>query len=217
MRDARRHERRDMPIEPPKALLFDLGGVLVDIDFARALEAWAPHSSLSIAQLREAFKHDLEYEQHERGEIGATEYFDHLATTLQLATTREEIGRGWNAIFLGEIVEARKMVEAMREVVPCYAFTNTNASHMATWTRLFPGVVGAFDRIFASHEMGLRKPEPAAFERICQLTGVKAASTVFFDDLPENVRAAINFGLQAYLVRSPKDIVHSLRAVGLDA
>jgi glucose-1-phosphatase len=206
-----------MPIERPQALLFDLGGVLFGVDFARALEAWAPHSSLSLAQLREAFKHDLQYERHERGEIDATQYFDHLAATLQLATTREEIGQGWNAIFVDEITEARKIVEAMRKVVPCYAFTNTNAFHMAAWSRLFPRVVGAFDRIFASHELALRKPEPAAFERICQLTGVKAASTVFFDDLPENVQAAKSFGLQAFVVQSPKDIVDSLRAVGLDA
>jgi putative hydrolase of the HAD superfamily len=206
-----------MPIGLPKALLFDLGGVLVDIDFNRALEAWAPHSSLSVAQLRAAFKHDQPYERHERGEIGAAEYFDHLATTLRLTATREEIGRGWNAIFVGEIVEARKIIEAMRKVVPCYAFTNTNASHMATWTRLFPAVFAAFDRIFASHELGLRKPEPRAFERICQSTGVEAASTVFFDDLAENVQAASTCGLRAFLVRSPADIVSSLQAVGLAA
>jgi epoxide hydrolase-like predicted phosphatase len=206
-----------MASEPPKALVFDLGGVLIDIDFTRALEAWAPHSSLSLAQLRQAFKHDMQYQQHERGEIDAAQYFDHLAATLQLNAPREEISRGWNAIFVGEIVEARKLVEAMREAVPCYAFTNTNASHMATWTQLFPGVASAFDRIFASHELGLRKPEPAAFERVCQLIRVKAAATVFFDDLPDNVQAASQFGLQAFLVRSPKDIVHSLRSVGLHA
>jgi glucose-1-phosphatase len=205
-----------MPIEPPKALVFDLGGVLVDIDFGRALAAWAPHSSLSLSELRQAFTHDIQYERHERGEIGAAEYFNHLASTLKLTATEEEISRGWNAIFVGEIVEARKIVEAVRRVIPCYAFTNTNASHMATWSMLFPEVVGAFDRIFASHELGLRKPEQAAFERISQLIGVAAVSTVFFDDLPENVQAASTFGLQAFLVRAPKDIVHSLRTVGLD-
>jgi glucose-1-phosphatase len=207
----------DMPPETPRALLFDLGGVVVDIDFDRALQAWAPHSSLSLAQLRERFKHDLQYERHERGEIGADEYFDHLASTLQLTASRDDIARGWNAIFVGEIVQARKIVETMRQVVPCYAFTNTNASHMAAWSRLFPDVVGAFDRIFASHELGLRKPEAAAFARIGELTGVPARSMVFFDDLPENVAAGSDFGLMAFLVRSPMDIVHSLQNVGFGA
>lgn len=202
--------------QAPRALLFDLGGVLIDIDFTRALQAWAPHSTLPLAQLHQLFRHDLQYERHERGEIDAAEYFDHLAATLQLTATHEEIRRGWNAIFVGEIVQTRRLVEAMRKVVPCYAFTNTNASHMAAWSTLFPGVVDAFDRIFASHELGLRKPEAAAFERVCHLAGVAAASTVFFDDLPHNVQAASHFGLQAFLVRSPQDIANGLRAVGLD-
>ena len=203
-----------MPTSAPEALLFDLGGVLVDIDFSRALTAWAPYSVLSPSELRKSFAHDLQYERHERGEIEAGEYFSHLARTLQLTATPEQIERGWNAIFVGEILQTRMLVEAMRGILPCYAFTNTNASHMATWSKLFPGVVGAFDRVFASHELGLRKPEREAFDRISHLTGAPAASILFFDDLPENVQAAANAGLQSVLVRSPQDVALALGPLG---
>ena len=203
-----------MPTPAPEALLFDLGGVLVDIDFGRALSAWAPYSTLSPTELRKSFTHDLQYERHERGEIEAAEYFGHLANTLQLTASPEQIERGWNAIFVGEILQTRMLVETMRGILPCYAFTNTNASHMATTSNLFPSVVGAFHRIFASHELGLRKPERAAFERICLLTGTPAASIVFFDDLPENVQAAADAGLQVVLVRSPEDVALALRSLG---
>ncbi|MCA0244031.1 MAG: HAD-IA family hydrolase [Proteobacteria bacterium] len=198
----------------PKALLFDLGGVLVDIDFSCALDAWAPYSALSPEDLRQRFRHDTPYERHERGEIPAAAYFGHLAQTLQLTASLEQIERGWNAIFVGEILQTRKRVEAMRGVLPCYAFTNTNASHMAAWSRLFPAVVGAFDRIFASHELGLRKPERAAFDRICDLTDTPAASILFFDDLAENVLAAEDAGLQGVLVKSPEDVAAALLALG---
>jgi glucose-1-phosphatase len=203
-----------MSVHPPKALLFDLGGVIVDIDFGRAIAAWAPYSALQPDELRQSFKHDDQYNRHERGEITANEYFEHLATTLQLTATVEQIEHGWNAIFLGEILETRKLVESMRGVLPCYAFTNTNASHMATWSRLFPDVVTAFDRIFASYQLGMRKPERKAFERICMLTGLPAESILFFDDLAENVRAAQDAGLQGVLVESPKSVATSLRALG---
>lgn len=203
-----------MPTPLPEALLFDLGGVLVDIDFSRALSAWAPYSALSPTELRKSFTHDLQYERHERGEIEAVEYFDHLARALQLTASPEQIERGWNAIFVGEILKTRRLVEGMRGILPCYAFTNTNASHMAAWSKLFPGVVGAFNRIFASHELGLRKPERAAFDKVCYLTGTLAASIVFFDDLPENVEAAMDAGLQGVWVRSPEDVASSLRSLG---
>ena len=198
----------------PKALLFDLGGVLVDIDFKRALDAWAPYSSFSRAELATAFKADAQYERHERGEIDAPAYFEHLASTLRLVATQEVIERGWNAIFVGEITSTRLALEALRGVVPCYAFTNTNASHMAEWTRQFPEVVAALDRIFASHQLGLRKPEKLAFEHVCELAGVQPSSIVFFDDLAENVAGAVKAGLQGVHVRGPQDVLKALHSFG---
>lgn len=203
-----------MKIQAPRALLFDLGGVLVDVDFDRALAVWAPYSSLSVEGLRRAFRFDLQYQRHERGEIAASEYYDHLASTLSLTADRAAIARGWNSIFVGEIAPTRTMVEVMRKFLPCYALTNTNAAHMATWSSMFPEVVGSLDRIFASHEMGLRKPERAAFEHISDVTGFEAGAIVFFDDLLENVQAASEAGLQGVYVRSPDDVRNSLRAFG---
>lgn len=190
--------------------MFDLGGVLVDIDFGLALRAWARCSSRSLEDLEARFRFDQAYERHERGELGASDYFDHLASVLGLDGTREEIAQGWNAIFVGEIESTRRLVEVARRAVPCFAFTNTNATHMARWSRLFPAVVGAFDGIFASHEIGLRKPERAAFEYVARAIGFPAASLVFFDDVAENVAAAAEAGFRACLVRSPQDVAVAL-------
>lgn len=206
-----------MPIHSAEALLFDLGGVLLEIDFDRAIGAWAPYSALPADVLRKTFKHDVQYERHERGEITAMEYFAYLATTLRLTASFEQIEQGWNAIYVGEILQTRELVESMRRVLPCYGFTNTNASHMATWSKLFPGVLGAFDRVFASHQLGLRKPERAAFDRVCALTSTSAGSILFFDDVAENVQAAEDAGLQGVLVKSPEDVAAALRSFGCAA
>lgn len=203
-----------LPTHAPEALLFDLGGVLIDIDFHRAIAAWTPYSALAPDVLLQSFKHDLQYERHERGEITAAQYFDHLATALQLDASAEQIEAGWNAIFIGEILQTRQWVESLKGVLPCYAFTNTNASHMARWSRAFPRVVDAFDRIFASHQLGLRKPERAAFERVCALIGKDAGTVLFFDDLADNVRAAQDAGLQGVQVRSPDDVAAALQSLG---
>jgi putative hydrolase of the HAD superfamily len=202
-----------MLLSAPKALLFDLGGVLVDIDFSHALQAWAPYSALPFEGLRARFKYDAAYERHERGQMGGEAYFGHLARVLELSATAEDIERGWNSIFVSEILETRLLVQALRKTTPCYGFTNTNASHQATWSRLYPGVVQAFDRIFASHEIGLRKPEPDAFMRICELTQVPPEGFMFFDDLAENVQAARDIGFRAVLVRSTEDVRQALSRV----
>jgi putative hydrolase of the HAD superfamily len=206
-----------MSAPPIAALLFDLGGVLVDIDFSRALAAWAPYSRQDVSTLRSRFSFDGEYERHERGEITAAQYFEHLARVLDLDASAQQVEAGWNSIFVGEFEATRRLVERLRTVLPCFAFTNTNGSHMETWSRLFPEVVGAFDRIFASHQMGLRKPERAAFDAIRVRTGIAASSFLFFDDLPENVQAAQAAGLQAVLVKSHRDVAAALEAHGVRA
>ena len=199
---------------PAQALVFDLGGVVLDIDFNLALGAWSSLSTLPEHELRRRFKFDHAYRRHERGEITAHEYFDHLRSALQLSASVQEIEAGWNAIFVAEMTETRTLVEQARRQLPCYAFTNTNATHMRQWSSLYPQVVAAFDHVFASHRMGLRKPERAAFEHICAALALAPASILFFDDLAENVQAARDAGLQSVLVRTPQDVADALLAAG---
>jgi epoxide hydrolase-like predicted phosphatase len=199
---------------PPQALLFDLGGVVIDIDFDRAFTVWAQHSQLTSEEIKKFFTFDDPYQRHERGEISASAYYDHLAATLQLDTDHAHIADGWNSIFVREISGTTEAIRAMRKQIPCYAFTNTNAAHMAAWTTMFPSVASSFDRIFASHQMGLRKPERQAFDHIAQAIAVAPRSILFFDDLLENVQAAAAAGLQAIHVRSPDDVRNALEAFG---
>ena len=79
---------------------------------------------------------------------------------------------------------------------------------------MFPALVRSFDRVFASHEIGFRKPERRAFAHIAQATGIPLASMMFFDDLPANVEGAASAGLQAVHVRSPSDVRNALQAIG---
>ncbi len=203
------------PAAPVQALLFDLGGVLIDIDFQRAFEHWQPFSALSLEGIRDRFSFDAAYEQHERGEISAADYFAHLVRQLELRDDHQAITRGWNAIFTGEISDTLALVRAARAHLPCYAFSNSNSVHQTAWSSMYPAVVQAFDHIFVSSDIGLRKPERRAFEHIAQAVGVPVQGLLFFDDLAENVAGAHAAGLQAVLVRSPADVRAALAALGL--
>ena len=202
------------PVQPPESLLFDLGGVIIDIDFSRAFRAWQPISNLSFDNIAEKFKFDAQYERHERGEITSAEYFEHLRSTLSLSGDDARICAGWNSIYVGEIPETVALIRSAREGLPCYAFTNTNAAHQAAWSAQFPAVTRLFGRIFASHEIGRRKPEREAFEHIGSTLGMRLDSIMFFDDLIENVEGAQAAGLQAVHVRSSRDVRNALETIG---
>ena len=198
-----------------EALLFDLGGVVIKIDFERALRSWQNLSALPIEDIRSRFSMDGEYEQHERGEIDASAYFDHLRSVLALNGSDKQIAAGWNAIFAGEISKTVDYVLGARSALPCFAFTNSNPTHQRQWMASYPRVVAAFQRIFVSSELGLRKPEKAAFNAIADATGSNPGAMLFFDDTLENVEGAQAAGLQAVHVRGPSDVEQTLVKLGV--
>jgi len=121
------------PPNQVEALLFDMGGVVIEIDFDLAIQRWATQSRLSVEEVRSRFSMDTAYERHERGEIDASEYFEHLRNQLELDASDEEITAGWNAIYVGEISESIGHVAIAKEQLPCYLFTNSNPTHQVAW------------------------------------------------------------------------------------
>lgn len=195
------------------ALLFDLGGVIIDIDFTRALQSWSDHSRLPIDEIERRFKMDEAFQRHERGEIECHEYFAHLRLTLELEASENEIAQGWNAIFVDEITATIDYIAAIRTELPCYVLTNSNPTHQDFWMATFPTAINAFEQIFVSSEMGLRKPERKAFEAIAAATGNRLDEILFFDDTEENVVGARTAGMPAVLVNSHVDVEQALREI----
>ena len=198
-----------------KALFFDVGGVVIDINFERAIDAWASYSYLDRDELNYTFRTDTLLEQYGCGRIETTDYIEHLSRILQLKASAKEIERGWNSIFTGEIQSTCALVKKLQGTLPCFALTNTNNSHMSTLRRRYPHVVNLFKSIFASHELGVRKPDRAAFDMACYLSMTPASSVILFDDQVENVIAANEIGITGVLVRMPSDISRHLESIGL--
>lgn len=203
------------PASAVRAVLFDLGNVILAIDFDRALTAWAAHSRLPPERLRETFRWDEPFLQHETGRLSNDGYFAHLREVLELDCDVAAVEAGFNAILVAEIEETTRLVEQVRRRAPCYAISNTNEAHMAQMRRAFPQLLPRFDRVFASHEIGHRKPQPAAFEHVLREIGVPAQEVLLFDDLVANVEGARALELQAVLVRGPEDVRDGLAVRGL--
>ena len=205
-----------MPATPPiQALLFDLGGVVIDIDFERVFAHWAQFSALSAAEIRARCVFDETYHRYERGETDDAAFFDYLRRLLALDADDAQILAGWNAVFVGQNGAVLDLIATVSTQRPSFAFTNTSASHQAAWSHAYPDVVGAFRRIFSSTEMGMRKPELDAFRHVVDAIGVDPGRILFFDDMPSNIDGARAAGLQAVQVQGNDDVRAGLRAAGL--
>ena len=198
-----------------RALLFDLGNVVFEIDFGRSLAAWNALAGRPAASPIAPFDFDDAYRSHEVGLIDADTYFAHLARKLGLPQDLARIREGWNALLVREIAETLAMIDAVRGRLACHALSNTNAVHLEAVRTRFPGLLERFDQVFASHEVRLRKPDPRLFHHVLQQLDLAPHEVLFFDDLAENVDAARALGMQAELVTAPADVRRALAARSL--
>jgi glucose-1-phosphatase len=197
------------------ALLFDLGRVVLDIDFNRVLAAWAGHAGCAPAGLAGRLVPDDNFKRHERGEISDAEFFAGLRGSLGIDVSDAQFLEGWNAIFTGEIPGMSQQLARASKRLPLYAFSNTNRPHVEHFSVAYAGILGHFREIFLSSAIGLRKPDAAAYHHVVKAIGVPASRIVFFDDSAENIAGARHSGLQAVHVRSPDDVADALTALGL--
>ncbi|VDR30678.1 Phosphatase yihX [Raoultella terrigena] len=187
--------------------IFDLGNVIVDIDFNRVLGTWSDLSRIPLATLKQHFTMGEAFRQHERGEISDEAFAEAMCHEMNMALSYEQFSHGWQAVFVALRPEVIAIMHKLREqghrVV---VLSNTNRLHTTFWPDEYPQVRAAADRIYLSQEMGMRKPEERIYQSVLQQEGFSAADTVFFDDNAENISGANRLGITSILVTRKETI-----------
>ncbi|MFB5082062.1 glucose-1-phosphatase [Enterobacter sp. 10-1] len=187
--------------------IFDLGNVIVDIDFNRVLGTWSDLSRIPLATLKQHFTMGEAFRQHERGEISDEAFAEAMCHEMNMALSYEQFSHGWQAVFVALRPEVIAIMQKLREqghrVV---VLSNTNRLHTTFWPDEYPQVRAAADRIYLSQEMGMRKPEERIYQSVLQEEGFSAADTVFFDDNAENIAGANRLGITSILVTGKETI-----------
>ena len=164
------------------ALLFDFGGVLVDIDFGRSFAAWARAAGTDTDTIASRWQFGGVNDAYERGEIGFGEYCDHLRAMLEVELPDETLLGGWMELIKEPMPDMRELLAALVGRIPLYVLSNTNREHWAYVGGRFTEFLKPFSGIFCSHELGVRKPDAVVFERVAQEMDVPLHRIAFFDD-----------------------------------
>lgn len=178
--------------------IFDLGNVIVDIDFNRVLGVWSDLGRVPLATLQSRFTMGESFHRHERGEISDEEFAEQLCDELGLALSFEQFTAGWQALFIGVRADTLRIMNMLRSrgdrVV---ILSNTNRLHQRFWPTQYPEVQNAADKLYLSQEMGMRKPEARIYQQVLREEGFTADQAIFFDDNQENIDAAQALGIQS--------------------
>ncbi|MBB1091227.1 HAD family phosphatase [Rhodopseudomonas palustris] len=205
------------PLAPSAAdaLLFDLGGVVIDFDLARTLKAWAVELGNDPSAMLATLARNDTFHRYETGHVTDAEFFASVRAALRLDLSDDQLREGWNAIFVGEIAGIAPLLARAARRLPLYALSNTNDAHIAHFSERYSGLLKPFRELFLSSQIGLRKPNAEAYDFVVNAIGVAPSRIVFFDDLAENIEAARKRGLQAVHVRSSADVAQALDQLGL--
>jgi putative hydrolase of the HAD superfamily len=177
------------------AVVFDVGRVVLDFDFAPLLAKVAPLTPRPVDEVAQWFRSTALQEAFETGRIPVDEFIREVKTALALSMTDDDFVAAWNSIF----TKTKGMEPLLAELAPrtrLFAATNTNALHLAH-IRAHHHVLSYFEHIVASCEIGRRKPDAAFYDEVVSRAALAPESLLFVDDLEANVTGAKAAGLQA--------------------
>ncbi|MBM3071582.1 glucose-1-phosphatase [Enterobacter sp. RHBSTW-00994] len=187
--------------------IFDLGNVIVDIDFNRVLGAWSDFSRVPLARLKQSFTMSETFHQHERGEISDEEFAERFCHEMDLPLSYEQFSHGWQAVFVAIRPEVTGIMQKLRgQGHRVVVLSNTNRLHTTFWPDEYPEIYAAADKVYLSQEMGMRKPEARIYQAVLQAEGFSAADAVFFDDNVDNIEGANQLGITSILVTGKETI-----------
>ncbi|EKN5937767.1 glucose-1-phosphatase [Yersinia enterocolitica] len=187
--------------------IFDLGNVIVDIDFKRVLGVWSKLSSVPLATLSERFTMGEVFQQHERGEISDEDFARQLSDEMGLSLSFEQFAEGWQAVFVALRPEVISIMQKLRaEGHRVVVLSNTNRLHCNYWPQHYPEVAAAADHMYLSQDLGMRKPEARIYQYVLSAENIPAEQAVFFDDVEANIVAARIEGITGIHVTDRKVI-----------
>jgi FMN phosphatase YigB (HAD superfamily) len=201
-------------------LLFDFGGVIIDIEYARTPDALRRLSRAgSTVEFTQASQAEL-FDQLETGQLTPAEFRAALRTHYELDATDAEIDAAWNALLLDVPAERLALIGALRQQGHATALlSNTNQLHIEEVNRRLArqygfehGIADCLDRVFYSQEVGLRKPGEEIFHHALREMNWQPADTLFIEDSPQHIATARRLGLRVLHLAPPLTLTTALPA-----
>jgi glucose-1-phosphatase len=198
-----------------KNIIFDLGGVILDLDVDKTYHQFAQLSGRPVAQLKAEAARLPFFNEYEQGSISDDNFRGELKGFLRATTSDQQVDKAWNAM-LGVLPLAR--VDLLKKIsgkFRIFLLSNTNHIHLQCFTKIAEDTLGSsswndlFERTYYSHLIKMRKPDAAIYSHVLNENNLRADQTLFLDDNLSNLQGAASIGIQTFHVTHP-DLIFSL-------
>lgn len=185
-----------------KHIIFDLGGVLMNIDYMLTEKAFVDLGIIDFPQLYSQLHQTNLFDDWETGKIDETEFISGLQKAAGINLAAADIISAWNAMLLDFPIRRLQILQQLRLHYDLLLLSNTNEWHEAAFNKILysahgiPNIGVFFDKVYLSHRVGLRKPSKEIFERVLSDNNLQAEHTLFIDDTPQHIEGAKLLGIQ---------------------
>lgn len=200
-----------------KAIIFDLGNVLIDFDHTIAAGRISRFCNKTPQEIFGLFFNSQLTRLFEQGRISPSDFYLKLKEILNLDLSYEAFVPVWNEIFF--LTQKNRLVynlaNSLRPHYKLALLSNINVLHFAYLKKSFP-VFDVFHSVFTSCEMGLTKPDALIYEKILKELKIKPSEAFYVDDRPELVESAKKIGIRAFLFKGIEELKKDLKETGVN-
>lgn len=202
-----------------KNLIFDLGGVILDLSVDHTLDAFADLSKITKEKVKELFISSPGFEDYEKGSLDDQAFREFIRETYSVSASDEAIDTCWNAMLLGIPPLKLDLLTKLQNEFQVYLLSNTNGIHLHHINEvMLPKIAGAkvldnyFHKAYYSHLMCKRKPDADIFEQVIEENHLVPEQTLFLDDNAMNIEGAKSVGIKTIHVTTPNLILDYFHA-----
>lgn len=194
-----------------KNLIFDLGGVIIDLSVDHTLQAFTRLSGFEKQRIDELYVSEQQFLDYEMGLISDEAFRKFVTGCYSLSCSDDELDTSWNAMIRGLPLIKLQLLERLKEKYNVFLLSNTNSIHIQYINSIvLPATLNDgrilddyFHRAYYSHIMKKRKPNSDIFEEVLRESGLKAEETLFLDDNAANIEGARKVGIMTLHVVTP--------------
>jgi putative hydrolase of the HAD superfamily len=197
-----------------KTVIFDLGGVIVPLDFKRGYAKMEPLCGYPAAEIPQRLRKTDLVTRYEIGAIESPAFVAQLSELLGMKVSYSEFCELWSSIFLPETLIQEPLLQRIRERHRLLLLSNTNDIHFSMIERTYP-ILRLFDDRVLSYKVGASKPTPRIYEEAIVRAGCRPEECVFIDDVPAFVEGARKAGIDAVQFESQEQVERELGLRGV--
>lgn len=197
-------------MQKTKAIIFDLGGVILNIDYNLTRKAFENAGIKNFHEMYSQASADALFSDLETGQISNDNFYKEFNKRTGLNLPVDEIESAWNAMLLTFRENSLKFLDSIKSQYRLYLLSNTNHIHLDAFNKIYHQTARSktfekyFDKVYYSCEIGLRKPNSNIYDFVLKENDLNPENTIFVDDSVQNVEAARLAGMQAILLEPGK-------------